>query len=878
MASAKAKASGFDARLSLVQGRGALRSTRPMARLCIIGQMSQGPKRIEISEPEARRLTLAQAVESSDADGKLLSQVERAAIDSQAMQSARPGPDANPERVAAFLGARAEQVLRVVGNRSPALAALAMGRTGTQWLAVAAPLAAVLIGALTDRIANPHRVDLLSLPLLTILGWNLVVYALLLVGVFARPTGPTDGRMSPLADLTRRFAAWHPRLDALQGSVVARFSGTWHDATSKLQAQRISRVLHLAAAGWALGVVLSLFTRGLVVEYRVGWESTFLNAEQVQAILRVLLLPALALLPFEPFSVQDIAALRFTDSGQSASPNTGSGFSGARWVYLYASLLALVVIAPRLLLALVARWREARLARRIVLSLDTPYYRRLLALANPTHIQLGVMAQSDEDHLALLRVLLPRASERDIGPELLPGPAPTLLRASTGESLTALRITQPSGSVAPNSSGSAPSPAFALPSSISSSSASQSALTAPARPNWAAQALARLGVGPLAASARPVPGALRTPADDADAVVQLVRSADALQAAAPLLHQLARPVLLLLGADRGATGDAAAHAAQLARCRSTAAASGLDAEILDLGSVARCWVQQPVLFEAIGRCLPAPKRDGFARLVEARRLRNRERLARSVEAIANQLLEGAREVEAVRAAPPSVTRLIKSADREADALARRQASAALVERLQAAAMHTQATLLQLHALDDAAATPLENTFTGNFEHSAPVSAREAGMAGAATGAATGASVDLVTGGLTLGAAAALGALVGGGAALAGAAWKNRSSPSGAATVQLSDDMLHALVQVALLRYLAVVHAECRALFPELVDQADAWPIHTAAIVAPRTGKLAAFWAGARNPAMPHAGEALAAELGSMVRELFRALYPAAPPV
>ena len=825
--------------------------------------MSQAPKRIALAEHAARQLTLAQAVETSDVDGKLLSVVERDAIDVQVMQSARPGLDDTPAHLESFLCTRAEQVLRVVGKRSPTLAALAEGRSGAQWLAVAGPIAAVLVGAATDRIANPHRVDLLSLPLLALLGWNLAVYAALLAGwLWRRPArapahspahAPAHQRASLLGDLTRRFAAWHPRSGALQASVTALYTRTWYAATSALQAQRVRKVLHLAAAGWALGVVLSLFTRGLVVEYRVGWESTFLSVDQVHAILQVLLLPALSVFPFEPFSVSDIAALRFNE----VSANASAAVAGARWVYLYASLLALVVMAPRLLLALAARWRESRLARRVVLNLDMPYYRRLLALAHPTRIQLGLLTQSDDDHQALVRVLLPRASERDVYLDAAPGPGLTLIRTPNNETLGAVRLVAGSHNAATPLPASLPS----LPSLI--------------KPAWAAQALARFRREPVPAQTQHVEPHARAAPSDADAALHLVRSADELQATLPQLRQLALPAVLLLNTDSDAAGT---RAAELARCRSAINAAGIQAEVLDLASVARCWVQQPTLFDAIGRSLAPVKKEGFARLAELRRRRNRERLALSMEAVANQLLEGAREVEAVRTAPPSVTRLIRSSDREADALARRQASGALIERLQSAALHTQATLLRLHGLDDTPGTLLDSSFTAGFEHSTPVNTREAGMAGAATGAATGASVDLITGGLTLGAAAALGALVGGGAALAGAAWKNRSSPTGEATVQLSDDMLHALVQIALLRYLDIVHVEGRALLPAATEKPAQWPVHTAAVVAQHTAKLTRFWAGARNPAAPHAGEALARELETVMRELFHALYPAAPQV
>ena len=83
----------------------------------------------------------------------------------------------------------------------------------------------------------------------------------------------------------------------------------WQQVAQALTVQRWKRVLHLSAAAWAVGVALSLLMRGLVVEYRVGWESTFLDAGQVHSILSLLRWPTLLLFPFEPFTVQDVAAL-----------------------------------------------------------------------------------------------------------------------------------------------------------------------------------------------------------------------------------------------------------------------------------------------------------------------------------------------------------------------------------------------------------------------------------------------------------------------------------------------------------------------------------------------------------------------------------------
>ena len=65
-------------------------------------------------------------------------------------------------------------------------------------------------------------------------------------------------------------------------------------------------MLHLAAAATALGVIAGLHTRGLAFEYRASWESTFLGAEQVDALLSVTLAPGSWL---TGIPVPDVAAI-----------------------------------------------------------------------------------------------------------------------------------------------------------------------------------------------------------------------------------------------------------------------------------------------------------------------------------------------------------------------------------------------------------------------------------------------------------------------------------------------------------------------------------------------------------------------------------------
>ena len=123
-----------------------------------------------------------------------------------------------------------------------------------------------------------------------------------------------------------------------------------------------------------------------------------------------------------------------------------------------------------------------------------------------------------------------------------------------------------------------------------------------------------------------------------------------------------------------------------------------------------------------------------------------------------------------------------------------QAIDAMVARLDRSAAEMFARLRKLHGVEDTAASGLQLKLEEKFVVQQTIDTPQAGMAGAATGAAMGASVDLLVGGLTLGAATALGALVGGSAAFIAAAWKNRASPSGGtlgttsnATLTIADD-------------------------------------------------------------------------------------------
>jgi hypothetical protein len=765
---------------------------------------------MSMDERAARRVVLAHAIETGDREHKLLSLADRDQIDGQARQEALAAAGSEerirPER---FLDLRAQRVIRAVEARHPGLAALQHGSAWQHWLAAGLPVVAAVLGMLTDAVANPHRVDLLSLPLLGLLVWNVVMYLLLLGGWLFWPAR-RRGSAAPTPH-AEGLLRWRRRAGgALRAEITALFHWRWQRAVQAVSVHRLKRTLHVSAAAWALGVGLSLLTRGLVVEYRVGWESTFLGPAQVHAILSVLRWPALLLFPFQPFSVQEVAALQFSHGGGAAAA------VGARWVFMYVALLVVVVIVPRLALAAWSWLQERRSARRVPIEVREPYYRRVLALLTASRVHLCVLTHRASDRDALLRVL---AQEPEAGG--------ALLATATGD---ALRLIDVSG------------------------------LTPPERGTTGAGWTTRLRTMFGAADdEQDVPATLRLARELGDVVVHVVGDPADLSTAAALLAWLDKPVLVAL-ADASL---AAVAGAQPGVCA-----------VLPFDAFAPSWTREPALLEAIGRCLPEPMRAGFDRIATAWNRRNARRCQGAMAAVAEHLLFAARQTQEVAGGPMRVQDLA-AAEREAHAKARQAAMDEIGQRLDISAGEMFSRLRVLHRIEAADAAALQHRLEERFVVQRAVDLPQAGMAGAASGAAMGASVDLLVGGLTLGAATALGALVGGGAAAIAAAWKNRATPGGGTVVQLSDEMLQALTEAALLRYVALVH---HGRWPGAAGEAVAasWRQQVVATVQARRAQLEPFWNAARTPSDPaRMVSGLASELERIVRDVLERIDPPA---
>lgn len=321
---------------------------------------------MRVTEPQLRTLLLAQAIEQADTRHTLVSPVELQDATRSAVAAAR-ARGLPRVGVAEVMLERATTIADHASGRDSTVAALHAPHTEGPgagglgpWVARGLPLAALLLGLAIDRISNAHRVDLLSPPLLTVLAWNLAVYLLIAWRAWRPPSQPSAWLQQALRPLGNPFGRAE-RGRGLAARIAADFHQRWWAHAADLLQQRAARVLHLCAAAWGTGIALSLLLRGLVVRYQFGWESTFLDATQVHAIVSVLFAPLTLLLGLAPFTLQEIAATQnFAGESGVAGIAGGGGAAGSRWVGMYVGLLLLAVVLPRLALAAWARWREHR--------------------------------------------------------------------------------------------------------------------------------------------------------------------------------------------------------------------------------------------------------------------------------------------------------------------------------------------------------------------------------------------------------------------------------------------------------------------------------------------------------------------------------------
>ncbi|MBA3507102.1 MAG: DUF2868 domain-containing protein [Betaproteobacteria bacterium] len=374
-----------------------------------------------MNEAAAREVVLIRAVETTDTVRAIWTDADRAWAGRAAAEVV--GATAPP---GVFLARRAALAVERLGARQPALPRLLRLYAWRPGVGVALVLVAFTVGVISDQIGAAGRINILAPPLLALILWNVGVYVLLfgqmLASAFGRQRvgwGPLRtvvawlGRAVPgslaLAIQRKSAATGSPTAVASADAVAsatavasASFTAEWGRVALPLLRARISRILHVAAAAFALGALSGLYVRGLVFEYRAGWESTFLDAGTVAGVLSVALAPGAWLTGIAIPGAEHLEAIRAPGRpGENAAP----------WIHLYAATVALVVLLPRLLLGGAAWVAERRAAQRFPLPLSDPYYARLLRGFSEGPVRVHVVPYSfdvPDSSVAGLRAVMAR--------------------------------------------------------------------------------------------------------------------------------------------------------------------------------------------------------------------------------------------------------------------------------------------------------------------------------------------------------------------------------------------------------------------------------------------------------------------------------------
>jgi hypothetical protein len=324
---------------------------------------------VHVSERTAREMLLLRAFEQrhqdGDDDNPLWTHADAVWANRVAADTA--GAHATPQT---YLESRAHAAMQRLAPRSDAVRT-ALNAKGWRWgLLPLTIIVALALGAIVYDIGTNQRIDLLSMPVWVVVAWNLVVYAALLVAMLRRLSRKHHQPSGLRAFISKHLGARPTGLSRKQPALTA-FAGDWSKASWPITLARAGSVLHIGAAALALGLIAGMYLRGLVLDYRAGWQSTFLSTPQVRDGLKVALAPASRL---TAIALPDEAALDALRIG----PGQEAKGEAANWIHLYAATLLLFVVAPRLLLALGSVLRGAWLARRMPVDVADGYHQRLL--------------------------------------------------------------------------------------------------------------------------------------------------------------------------------------------------------------------------------------------------------------------------------------------------------------------------------------------------------------------------------------------------------------------------------------------------------------------------------------------------------------------
>ena len=370
--------------------------------------------------------------------------------------------------------------------------------------------------------------------------------------------------------------------------------------------------------------------------------------------------------------------------------------------------------------------------------------------------------------------------------------------------------------------------------------------------------------------------ALKNVRDEADVMLYLVDASQSPEAAAyvapemELLGWVGKPVIVLLnqlGASRATEGRE--PDADEARWRRHLAGFAIVRAVLPLDAFARCWVQEGTLLGAVEAVLPAAQTALMTRLRTAWFARRVTTFEASMQQIAASLARNALASEPLPEKGNLKTRIRQAGAAigigQADPTPAVLAQKALADQLEAEARANTLALIRLHGLGGTAERDVLERIATQVEMRVRLDETQAALwGGAVTGALVGLKADVLSGGLTLGGGLLTGGILGALGSAGLARGVNVLRGADRSVVAWKPEALDAMVEAALLRYLAVAHFGRGRGDWSQGEAPPQWQGVVKAALAPYHEALAAAWAERSRDGM--GADTIAFKLQPIVRE------------
>jgi hypothetical protein len=334
---------------------------------------------------ELRTVLLIQAIEETDRAGEVIPLADRADASRAVLREASSKRvEAQPSAVLsaqsqAFLVKRSARLLDRLSLRSPAVIHVLALAGGLTWLGRFVLVMALAVGVSLSALDGSRHINILAFPLIGLIAWNIFVYVLLIVTWIRTRGGPAaPGFWSAhvyerwIASRIESLMRHSTRYNVPLTTGLRRFAGEWGALSQPMLVFRAKRLMHLAAALVAIGLIVGLYIRGIALRYEAGWESTFLGPHSAYALISALYEPASALSGISHGSLGEISELRWTA--------TGGGGEAASWIHLIAITAGLYIVLPRLFAATAASFGLWRLSRQLPVPASLLGYARALVM------------------------------------------------------------------------------------------------------------------------------------------------------------------------------------------------------------------------------------------------------------------------------------------------------------------------------------------------------------------------------------------------------------------------------------------------------------------------------------------------------------------